>query len=48
MVTNRELEQAEETWEKMDNTGYAGKLGSNKPKATRIVQEAYRKLHPGE
>ena len=48
MATNRELEEAEQVWDKMDDTGYAGKLGSNKPEATRLVQVAHQKLHPGE
>ncbi|KKS12060.1 hypothetical protein A2617_04695 [Candidatus Daviesbacteria bacterium RIFOXYD1_FULL_41_10] len=42
-MANNELSptEAEKLWEKMDDQGYAGGMGSNKPKATQIVQEAY-------
>ncbi|MDO8620987.1 MAG: hypothetical protein Q7R31_01765 [Candidatus Levybacteria bacterium] len=41
-MVNRELspEKAEALWEKMDDLGYAGKLGSNKPVATQLIKEA--------
>ena len=47
MAENRELNDAWDNWEKMDDTGY-GREGSNKPKDTQKVQEAYRKLYSGE
>lgn len=48
MATNKEIKDAEQIWDRMDDTGYAGKLGSNKPKATQMVQAAYQKLRRGQ
>lgn len=43
-MPSRELspEEADNLWEKMDNQGYAGEMGSNKPEATRLIQEAHK------
>ncbi|MDD5415527.1 MAG: hypothetical protein PHE48_00805 [Candidatus Daviesbacteria bacterium] len=48
-MVNKELPlaRADALWESMDNTGYAGRFGSDKPEMTRLVVRAHQRVCQG-